>query len=91
MVADRTRATGRFKLVQGSLATAIGLGAALSTSFGGKLIQYYGYRISFLALGAIAALAFVLLWFAVSETLSAGNQPDSDLSLPVLPGRLQHE
>ena len=29
VVADRTRATGRFNLVQGSLATAVGLGAAL--------------------------------------------------------------
>jgi MFS family permease len=84
VVADRTRATGRFNLMQGALATAVGLGAALSTSFGGKLIQYYSYRISFLALGAIAALAFVLLWFAVPETLPAGDQPDSDPSSPAL-------
>jgi MFS family permease len=69
VIADRTRATGRFNLVQGSLATAVGLGAALSTSFGGKLIQHYSYRISFLSLGAIAALAFVLLWSTIPETL----------------------
>jgi MFS family permease len=70
VVADRTRATGRFNLVQGSLATAVGLGAALSTTFGGKLIQHFSYRISFLSLGAIAALAFVLLWAAIPETLT---------------------
>jgi MFS family permease len=69
VVADRTRATGRFNLVQGGLATAVGIGAALSTTFGGKLIQYFSYRISFLSLGAIAALAFVLLWTAIPETL----------------------
>jgi MFS family permease len=80
VVADRTRATGRFNLVQGSLATAVGLGAALSTTFGGKLIQYYSYRISFLSLGAIAALAFVVLWSAVPETLPAGSGPDSHFS-----------
>ena len=91
VVADRTRATGRFNLVQGALATAVGLGAALSTSFGGKLIQYYSYRISFLALGAIAVLAFVLLWFAVPETLPAGDQPDSDPASPVLTRSFQRE
>lgn len=78
VVADRTRNTGRFNLVQGSLATAVGLGAAFSTTFGGKLIQHFSYRISFLALGAIAALAFVLLWTAIPETLPTRNGPDND-------------
>jgi MFS family permease len=78
VIADRTRNTGRFNLVQGSLATAVGLGAAFSTTFGGKLIQHFSYRISFLALGAIAALAFVLLWTAIPETLPTRNGPDND-------------
>ena len=82
VVADRTRATGRFNLVQGSLATAVGLGAALSTTFGGKLIQHFSYRISFLSLGAIAALAFVLLWTAIPETLPERHRPDGK---PVFP------
>jgi MFS family permease len=84
VVADRTRATGRFNLVQGSLATAVGIGAALSTTFGGKLIQYFSYRISFLSLGAIAVLAFVLLWTAIPETLPERHKPDSDLSSPAI-------
>jgi MFS family permease len=88
VVADRTRATGRFNLVQGSLATAVGLGAALSTTFGGKLIQHFSYRISFLSLGAIAALAFLLLWAAVPETLPDRNTPDKDGSSPVTPQEL---
>ena len=78
VIADRTRNTGRFNLVQGTLATAVGLGAAFSTTFGGKLIQHFSYRISFLALGAIAALAFVLLWTAIPETLPTRNGPDND-------------
>jgi MFS family permease len=77
VVADRTRATGRFNLVQGSLATAVGLGAALSTTFGGKLIQHFSFRISFLSLGAIAALALLLLWTAVPETLPSSNHQDN--------------
>ncbi|AFL87973.1 arabinose efflux permease family protein [Terriglobus roseus DSM 18391] len=80
VIADRTRGTGRFNLVQGSLATAVGLGAALSTTFGGKLIQHFSYRISFLSLGAIAAFAFVLLWMAIPETLPRDNQQDQDIS-----------
>jgi MFS family permease len=82
VVADRTRATGRFNLVQGSLATAVGLGAALSTTFGGKLIQYFSYRISFLSLGAIAALAFVLLWTSIPETLPKRDEPESKPTPP---------
>ena len=76
VIADRTRGTGRFNLMQGALATAVGLGAALSTTFGGKLIQHGSYSTSFLALGAVAAMAIGLLWFAMPETLSQ-NTPAS--------------
>ena len=88
VVADRTRATGRFNVVQGSLATAVGLGAALSTTFGGKLIQHFSYRISFLSLGAIAALAFVLLWTAIPETLPGRTTPNGETSSPITPQKV---
>jgi MFS family permease len=91
VVAARTRATGRFNLVQGSLATAVGLGAALSTTFGGKLIQHFSYRISFLSLGAIAVLAFALLWTAIPETLTNDSEPDKNTSSHSIPRRTQHE
>jgi MFS family permease len=68
VIADRTRGTGRFNLAQGALATAVGLGAALSNTFGGMLMEKGGYRISFLALGGIACLAFLLLLVAIPET-----------------------
>jgi MFS family permease len=68
VIADRTRGTGRFNLAQGALATAVGLGAALSNSFGGMLMEKSGYRTSFLALGGVASLAFLLLLLAVPET-----------------------
>jgi predicted MFS family arabinose efflux permease len=48
----------------------VGIGAAASTTFGGVLILYLGYRASFLGLAGVALLAFVLLRFAVPETLS---------------------
>jgi MFS family permease len=86
VVADRTRGTGRFNLMQGALATAVGLGAALSNSFGGELIQHYSFRVSFLALGAVAALALGLLWAGVPETLPQGVEPDAG---PLAPPQTQ--
>jgi predicted MFS family arabinose efflux permease len=50
----------------------VGIGAALSNSLGGMLIQYFGYRASFLGLAAVAAAAFVLLWFTIPETRQDG-------------------
>ena len=76
VVADRTRGSGRFNLAQGALAAAVGIGAALSNLFGGKMIQYYSFHASFLALGAVAAIAFAVLLFGVPETLKNGD-PDS--------------
>jgi len=70
VIKDRTQGTGRFNLAAGSLATMVGIGAAASTTFGGVLIQHFGYRASFLGLAAIALLACTLLWLAVPETLS---------------------
>ncbi len=69
VVADRTRGTGRFNLAAGALATMVGIGAAVSTTIGGQLIERLGYRASFLGLAAIAVIAFTLLLFAVPETL----------------------
>lgn len=88
VVADRTRGTGRFNLAQGSLATAVGIGAALSNTFGGELIQHFSYRVSFLSLGAIAALAFALLWTAIPETLTNASDPHKNTSSPVTPKEL---
>lgn len=73
VVADRTAGTGRFNLIQGALATVIGIGAALSTTVGGALIQHFSYRVSFLGLAAIALLAVAILWAAVPETRAAST------------------
>jgi predicted MFS family arabinose efflux permease len=76
IIADRTRGTGRYNLAQGALGTSVGIGAALSTTVGGLLIQHLGYNASFLGLAAIGALALLLLWFTFPETLRpASNVP----------------
>ncbi|MGB7436783.1 MAG: MFS transporter [Candidatus Acidiferrum sp.] len=69
VIKDRTEGTGRFNIASGALATMVGIGAALSNTIGGTLIQRIGYGASFLGLAAIAAVAVTLLFFAVPETL----------------------
>jgi MFS family permease len=81
VIKDRTQGTGRFNVAAGSLATMVGIGAALSTTIGGVLIQHSGYRASFLGLSMIAVFAFALLWFAIPETRSqtsarSGSDPE---------------
>jgi predicted MFS family arabinose efflux permease len=69
-IKDLTQGTGRFNVGSGALATMVGIGAALSNTIGGTLIQRFGFAASFLGLAAIALLAFALLAIAVPETLS---------------------
>ena len=76
VVKDLTHGTGRFNVSLGALSTVFGLGAALSTGLAGLVVQQAGYSAAFLTLAAIAAVAFLLLWLAMPETLHwARNTP----------------
>ncbi len=68
VVADLTRGTGRFNVSQGAVATAQGLGAALSAGLAGLVIVSAGYSTAFLVLAGIAALGFCLYLFGMPET-----------------------
>ena len=65
VIADLTRGTGRFNLMQGTLATATGLGASASLYLSGLIVSHLGFNAGFLTLSAIA-LAFYAL--AMPET-----------------------
>jgi len=82
VIADLTRGTGRFNVTQGALAASVGIGASLSTGFAGYLVQRFGNSFSFLALAAIAALAWVLLWTLVPETLNRSLPETPTLPTP---------
>ncbi len=71
VIKDRTEGTGRFNLASGALATMVGIGAALSNTIGGVLVQRLGFSASFLGLAAIAVAAFAVLFFGVPETLGS--------------------
>jgi MFS family permease len=68
VIADLTRGTGRFSFMQGALATATGLGAALSNVVTGAVVQWAGFDAGFLVLAMIAAVALSYFAFAVPET-----------------------
>jgi MFS family permease len=85
VVADLTKGTGRFNLVQGALGTATGLGAALSTLAAGYVVQYLGYNAAFLGLAAIAGVALVVFWLLVPETGDAPAEAPHVVPAPALP------
>ena len=68
VVADLTRGTGRFNVSQGAIATAQGVGAALSATLAGAVIVGAGYSAAFLVLGGIAAAGFLGYLFLMPET-----------------------
>ena len=76
VIADLTRGTGRFNLVQGALATATGIGAALSNLMTGFVVKAAGYNAGFFTLAAIAGLALLFYVFAMPETRPLGGEAD---------------
>jgi predicted MFS family arabinose efflux permease len=68
VVSDLTRGTGRFNLGQGILGTATGIGASLSTTLAGYIIDHFGSSAAFATLAAIAFAGFIVVWFLMPET-----------------------
>ena len=68
VVADLTHGTGHFNVSQGAIATATGLGAALSTGAAGFIVVEAGYDAAFLSLAAVAAIGLGLFALMMPET-----------------------
>jgi MFS family permease len=69
VVADLTRGTGHFNISQGAIATAAGLGGALSTAVAGVVIVKAGYSAAFLFLAAVAGAGLIGFCAMMPETL----------------------
>jgi len=69
VVADLTRGTGHFNVSQGAIATAAGLGGALSTAVAGLIIVKAGYSAAFLFLAAVAGAGLIGFVTMMPETL----------------------
>jgi len=68
VVADITRGTGRFNLGLGVVGSAVGIGAALSTTLAGYSIDHFGSSVAFFSLASIAACGLALVWLLLPET-----------------------
>ena len=68
IISDMMRGTGRFNLAQGAVATTQGIGASISALAVGVVVDRFGYAVSFLALGAAAAIAFIVFFALMPET-----------------------
>lgn len=72
VVADLTQGTGHFNVSQGAIATAAGLGGALSTFVAGVIIVTAGYSVAFLTLAGVAAFGLILFIMLMPETRPKG-------------------
>jgi MFS family permease len=68
VVADITHGTGRFNLGLGVVGSAVGIGAALSTTLAGYAIDHFGSSVAFFSLASIAACGLALVWLLLPET-----------------------
>jgi len=68
-VADLTRGTGHFNVSQGAIATAAGLGGALSTAVAGLIVVKAGYSAAFLFLAGVAGTGLIGFCAMMPETL----------------------
>src|SRR5262249_47755378 len=68
VVADVTRESGRFNLALGIVGSAMGVGAALSTTMAGYMADYFGRGIAFVALAGAAAVGLALVALLLPET-----------------------
>jgi len=66
------RGTGRFNLGLGVVGSAVGIGAALSTTFAGYILDHFGSGLAFWSLAAVAMCGLGLVWLLLPET-----RPDS--------------
>jgi sugar phosphate permease len=67
-LADILRGTGRYNVSRGVIGTVRGVGGSLSNAVAGAIVVAAGYGIAFLALAALALLAFLLVLIAMPET-----------------------
>jgi MFS family permease len=74
VVADITRGTGRFNLGLGIVGSAVGIGAALSTSLAGYVMDHFGRMAAFGGLASVAVCGLALLWLLLPETRLAAKQ-----------------
>ncbi|MBM6594475.1 MFS transporter [Microvirga pudoricolor] len=83
IISDLTQGTGRFNVSQGIVATAQGIGGALSTTVAGLIVVSAGYSAAFFTLAGIAAVGLVIFFTLMPETKTTDDMPDRTPSGPM--------
>ncbi len=68
VIADLTSGTGRFNLAQGIVGALSGIGAALSTSISGVVVERLGQTAGFLTVAAVGLIAVAIVVAFMPET-----------------------
>ena len=68
VVADVMGGSGRFNLALGTIGTAVGIGAAMSTTLAGYAMDHFGGQFTFALLASVAACGLGLVWLMLPET-----------------------
>ena len=68
VIADVTKGTGRFNLAQGMFGTVMGVGAALSPTLTGLIVDHFGRSLGFLSLAGEGLVALLVLALFLPET-----------------------
>jgi MFS family permease len=75
VISDLTKGSGRFNLAQGLVGTLSGIGAALSTSISGLVVERFGHTAGFMSVTAVGLFAIAILWAFMPETKAPALQP----------------
>ena len=68
VIADVTKGTGRFNLAQGMFGTVMGIGASLSPTLTGLIVDNFGRSAGFASLAAEGLVALLILALFLPET-----------------------
>jgi MFS family permease len=75
IASDLMRGTGRFNFAQGLTALSVGMGATLSNTTAGYVVQWFGYPAGFLYLASIAGCALTFFLILMPETKDTAPKP----------------
>jgi MFS family permease len=74
MMADLSKGTGHFNLLQGVVYSSMGLGGAISSIYAGYVVKTWGYTLGFSCLATIGLFAFLFFWLFIKETKRVQEQ-----------------
>jgi MFS family permease len=74
VISDVAKGTGRFNLAQGLAGTLSGIGASLSTSMSGIVVEKFGQMAGFLSVATVGLMSVAIFWAFMPETKTSAFQ-----------------